>query len=178
MAGRWAKGLVEDRCSRRAFLRAAGATAALASFGTLGCLGTTGPAAGPAASVATPSTALRTGLVVAVDEDPARLVDRALDAFGGLSGIIKKGDRVVGQGELFLQEHTGVLKPAGCPRAHHAALLGRRGLQRDRRGLHDRRPGDVPGEERHQKCRRSGRFQGDRPEHARIHRYGRQRALR
>jgi uncharacterized protein (DUF362 family) len=95
MAGRWAKGLVEDRCSRRAFLRAAGATAALASFGTLGCLGTTGPAAGPAASVTTPSTALRTGLVVAVDEDPAKLVDRALDAFGGLSGIIKKGDRVV-----------------------------------------------------------------------------------
>ena len=32
---------------------------------------------------------------MAVDEDPVKLVDRALDAFGGLGNIIKKGDRVV-----------------------------------------------------------------------------------
>lgn len=83
---------MEDCYSRRAVLRAAGTAAALASLGTLGCLGTTGPSATPTVSA---TTSLKKGLVVAVDEDPARLVDRALDAFGGLAGIIKRGDRVV-----------------------------------------------------------------------------------
>lgn len=92
MTGRWARGLAEDSYSRRAILRAAGTAAALASFGTLGCLGTSGPAATPVASAV---ASLKKGLVVAVDEDPAKLVDKALDAFGGLSGIINKGDSVV-----------------------------------------------------------------------------------
>ena len=149
MAGRWAKGLVEDHCSRRAFLRAAGATAALASFGTLGCLGTTGPAAGPAASVATPSTALRTGLVVAVDDDPARLVDRALDAFGGLAGIIKKGDNVVVKANYsFKNIPESSNQPEVLARImHHCSDAGASSVTAVDYTIDC--PGDVPSEERH-----------------------------
>lgn len=121
MTGRWAKGLLEGMYSRRQFLQAAGAAAVMASMGTLGCAGASGPIASPSGPAASPTSAatLRMAgngsLVVAVDPDPTALVDRALDAFGGLSGVVRKGDRVVVKANFSFKSipessnHPGVL---------------------------------------------------------------------
>jgi uncharacterized protein (DUF362 family) len=82
--------------SRRCFLKAAGAAAVIAAAGTLGCAspaGRTDTAYPTAMPTRAPVASGR--LAVATDADPARLVDRAIDAYGGLSGVIKSGDRVV-----------------------------------------------------------------------------------
>lgn len=91
MTGRWARELF-DHYSRRDFLKATGVAVSMASFGTLGCVSSSSPQ-GMATLRPTPLT--NPGMVVATDADPAKLVDKALDAFGGLSDIIRKGDHVV-----------------------------------------------------------------------------------
>jgi len=85
--GRWIKEVMGCGMGRRDFLMAAG-TAALA-LGTLGCVRATEPAPSLTVLPLPPGP-----MIVATDADPAKLVDRALDAFGGLSGIVKKGDKV------------------------------------------------------------------------------------
>lgn len=100
MTGRWAIEYLDNGMSRRGFLKAAAGTAAtVAALGTLGCVGTGGPSASPAITSVAPATSIAPAspgtMIVARDPDPVKLVDRALDAFGGLSGIVKKGDNVV-----------------------------------------------------------------------------------
>ncbi len=85
--GRWLKEAMGRGMSRRDFLVATG-MASLA-LGSLGCVKASGPSPSAAVTPLPPGT-----MVVATDADPAGLVDRALDAFGGLSGIVKKGDKV------------------------------------------------------------------------------------
>ncbi|WP_158301504.1 DUF362 domain-containing protein [Methanocella paludicola] len=91
MAGRWAKEVLERGMSRRSFLKAAVAAAAVA---VTGCVSASEPSITPVPSIipSPTSTATQSRLVVTTDPDPARLVDRALDAFGALP--IKKDDRV------------------------------------------------------------------------------------
>lgn len=99
MTGRWAKTAFDNDMGRRVFLKAAGTAAILAAAGTAGCMaGKTGTVPAPVAPSGTPSQAVVAGtskLVVASDQDPAKVVDRALDAYGGLSGIVKSGDKIV-----------------------------------------------------------------------------------
>lgn len=90
--------------SRRSFLKAAGAVATVA---VSGCVGASSPASSPSllpspspSAVVSPSTTASPSaapasnkLVVATDADPARLVDRALDALGSLP--IRSGDTVI-----------------------------------------------------------------------------------
>lgn len=100
MTGRWARQVLEASMSRRAFLKATGAAAILAATGMAGCTGagttdTVSPTPAPTAA-ATPVPPAASGkLVVATDADPAQLVDRAIDAYGGLEGIVRPGDTVV-----------------------------------------------------------------------------------
>ncbi|HEY3273382.1 MAG TPA: DUF362 domain-containing protein [Methanocella sp.] len=89
--------MLDESISRRYFLKAAGSAAIIAAAGTLGCVGgqgSSGPTITPAASPAGTPAAASGKLVVATDADPVKLVDKALDAYGGLSGIIRQGDRV------------------------------------------------------------------------------------
>ncbi len=86
--GRWIKEVVNRGVSRRDFLMAAGAVAL--ALGAQGCV--SGKKNPSIASITPPPPAGPT--IVATDADPANLVDRALDAFGGLSDMVKKGDRV------------------------------------------------------------------------------------
>ncbi len=94
MAGRWAKEVLEVGLSRRSFLKAAGAVAAVA---VTGCVSASGPAASPSMTASPAVTAttppVSNKLIVAADPDPAKLVDRALDALGTLP--IKSGDKVM-----------------------------------------------------------------------------------
>lgn len=98
MTGRWARDVLGTVISRRAFLKATGTVAIMAAAGTPGCTGTQG-AADPTLTpipAATGAPSRPSGkIVVATDEDPAKLVDKALDAFGGLAGVIKSGDKVL-----------------------------------------------------------------------------------
>lgn len=84
--------------SRRAFLKATGTAVIVAATGTLGCTGTgtgTTDIASPTPAP-TPVPPVATGrLVVATDTDPAKLVDRAIDAYGGLESIVRPGDNVI-----------------------------------------------------------------------------------
>ncbi len=96
MTGRWTRNVLGAEMSRRAFLKAAGTAAILAASGTPGCTGagTTDRATPTPAPVQEPPVA--TGkLVVATDPDPAKLVDKAIDAYGGLESIIRPGDNVI-----------------------------------------------------------------------------------
>ncbi|MCD1294700.1 hypothetical protein CUJ83_06760 [Methanocella sp. CWC-04] len=95
MTGRWAKRVLENGISRRDFLKATGTAAVMAAAGITGCVGAdqTGPTLSP--TIRPTVSPVKGDMVVAVDPDPITLVDRALDAFGGLSGIISPGDRVV-----------------------------------------------------------------------------------
>jgi uncharacterized protein (DUF362 family) len=85
--GRWIKEVMDHGMSRRDFLMATGVVSL--SLSTLGCVRATGPSPSVVATPLPPGP-----MVVATDADPSKLVDRALDAFGGLSGVIKKGDKV------------------------------------------------------------------------------------
>lgn len=101
MTGRWAKEVLESGMSRRSFLKAAGTVAAVAVSGCVGANSPVLPTPSPSPTLAsslTPSASPSAApaantLVVATDADPAKLVDRALDAFGSLP--IKGGDTVV-----------------------------------------------------------------------------------
>lgn len=96
MTGRWAKEVLEYGLSRRAILKAAGTVAVAAAFGTLGCVSSSSSSHTELSALISPTTVPSAGeMVVATDADPAKLVDSALDAFGGLSGIVKKGDKVL-----------------------------------------------------------------------------------
>lgn len=86
------KRILAEGWSRRDFLKAAGMAAIVTSAGTAGCVARSIPA-GTATPSAAPATAGR--LVVGSADSPAAAVDRALDAYGGLSGIMGKGDRVL-----------------------------------------------------------------------------------
>lgn len=92
MTGRWMKRILSEQLSRRAFLKAAGTAAIVAAAGgTMGCAARSTPAV-----TATPHPVPPSGrLVVSSADGPAEAVDRALDAYGGLSGIIRKGDKVL-----------------------------------------------------------------------------------
>jgi uncharacterized protein (DUF362 family) len=98
MTGRWARQFLKAEMSRRAFLKATGAAAIVAATGTLGCTGTQGavnPTLMPAPA-ATEAPSVPSGkLVVATDADPAKLVDKAIDAYGGLESIVRPGDNVL-----------------------------------------------------------------------------------
>lgn len=90
---------MDREISRRSFLKATGTAAIIAASGaTLGCVtsqSTTTPSV-TATPTATRAPAAHAGrLVVASDPDPAKVVDKALDAFGGLSDIVKKGDKAL-----------------------------------------------------------------------------------
>lgn len=95
MAGRWAREYLDSGVSRRTFLKAIGAAAVVASSVVPGCIGESSvvPSVTPAASPSVPAAS--EGIIVAIDADPVKLVDKAIDAYGGLSDIIKKGDRVL-----------------------------------------------------------------------------------
>src|SRR5271157_44822 len=96
MTGRWAREVLEHSLSRRTFLRTAGAAAAVAAFGTLGCVSASNPS--PTASptiVPSIAPASAGNMVVATNADPVKLVDSALDPFGGLEDVIKSGDKVL-----------------------------------------------------------------------------------
>jgi uncharacterized protein (DUF362 family) len=112
--------MLDESMSRRYFLKAAGTAAIVAAAGTMGCTGGEG-ASGPAPAAGTTRAPARHSgkLVVATDADPAKLVDRALDAYGGLSGIVGKGDRVLVKANFSFSEKvdTGA--------ANHPDVLGR-----------------------------------------------------
>ena len=87
MTGRWAKEVLERGINRRTFLKAAGLAAAVA---VTGCVGASTPAPSITAPAAPPAS---NKLIVATDPDPAKLVDKAVDALGGLP--IRKNDKVL-----------------------------------------------------------------------------------
>lgn len=74
--------------SRRSFLKAAGAAAAVA---VTGCVSASEPAPPATPSLIAPPVSSK--LIVATDPDPVKLVDRALDALGALP--VKNNDRVL-----------------------------------------------------------------------------------
>lgn len=90
MTGRWAKEVLERGISRRTFLKATGLAAAVA---VTGCVSASTPATPSIGSTATAAPLTSNKLIVATDLDPAKLVDKAVDALGGLP--IKKNDRVL-----------------------------------------------------------------------------------
>lgn len=99
MTGRWGKKWLDREISRRSFLKAAGAAAVIAASGAaLGCVSsqsTTTPGNTPTPAPARAPAAHSGKLAVASDPDPAKAVDKALDAFGGLADIVKSGDKVL-----------------------------------------------------------------------------------
>ncbi|MGA9141833.1 MAG: DUF362 domain-containing protein [Methanocella sp.] len=98
MTGRWARQFLKAEMSRRAFLKATGAAAIMAAAGTLGCTGTQGaanPTLAPTAAATKDPSVLSEKLVVATDADPAKLADKAIDAYGGLESIVRSGDNVI-----------------------------------------------------------------------------------
>ena len=96
MVGRWGRNNRYNDMGRRQFLKAAGVAAIVAASGTLGCTGLSAPIT-PSATPQPTKAPLQYSnkLVVAADDDPAKAVDRALDAYGGLSAIVRKDDRVL-----------------------------------------------------------------------------------
>jgi uncharacterized protein (DUF362 family) len=105
MAGRWAREKIGKGISRRELLKITGTAALIAATGTLGCVKAddikpditpTPTEKGPTPSTASPPVMPKEKtLIIATDENPVKLVDKAIDAYGGLSDIIKSGDKVV-----------------------------------------------------------------------------------
>lgn len=91
MAGRWARESL-GCFGRREFMKATGMALAMASMGTLGCVSSSSPQAG---TITPRPTQVNNSMVVATEADPVKLVDLALDTYGGLEGIIHKDDKVV-----------------------------------------------------------------------------------
>ena len=118
--GRWAERVIAQGMSRRDMLKAMGAVS-LAAAGAAGCISpavTPSPIASPTiapTATATPTAApLSADLFVAVDPDPVRLVDKALDAYGGLGDVVKKGDKVFIKANYSFKQPDGYTKPIAC----------------------------------------------------------------
>ncbi len=102
--------------SRRDFLKAAGTAAVLAAVGTTGCAARSTPAITPTPD----SVPVASGrLVVGSAETPREAVDKALDAYGGLAGIITEGDRVV------IKANYSFARPRDSGAANHPDVLVR-----------------------------------------------------
>lgn len=95
MTGRWMNRKLSEQLSRRAFLKAAGTAAIVAAAGTTGCAARSTPAVTHAVTAAPHPVSASGRLVVSSADSPAEAVDKALDAYGGLSGIVRKGDKVL-----------------------------------------------------------------------------------
>jgi uncharacterized protein (DUF362 family) len=96
MIGRWGVKNGYNDMGRRQFLKAAGMAAIAAAAGTMGCTSLSSPIT-PSITPRPTRTPVQLSdrLVIGTDDDPATAVDKALDAYGGLSDIIRKGDRVI-----------------------------------------------------------------------------------
>jgi len=126
MTGRWTRSILErGGWSRRKFLKMSGAVVVGAAGVAISGCGSVDPAAPSwaateAAQVTARVTAVPTGkLVVCSNSDPAKAVDKALDAHGGLSGIVKSGDRV------YVKANFSWAKPAGQGACNHPDVLVR-----------------------------------------------------
>lgn len=96
MTGRGGDNTNERWIGRRQFLKAASMAAIAAATGTLGCTSLQAPLTPSASPRPTLGPVqLSDRLVIGTDDNPAIAVDRALDAYGGLSGIVNKGDKVL-----------------------------------------------------------------------------------
>lgn len=111
--GRWAERVIAQGLSRRDMIKAMGVVS-LAAVGTMGC---TSPVISPTptptmTATATPTPVPTTAdLFVAVDPDPVKLVDKALDAYGSLGSVIKKGDKVFIKANYSFKQPDGHTKP-------------------------------------------------------------------
>jgi uncharacterized protein (DUF362 family) len=102
-------GKKQGEIGRRQFLKAAGMATIAAATGTLGCTSQSAPITPSATPSITPRPTREplprsNRLVVAADEDPAKAVDKALDAYGGLSDIVRSGDRVLVKANFSFSE--------------------------------------------------------------------------
>lgn len=129
MTGRWARERLGEGLSRRSFLKVAGSAAIVAAAGAAGCSAPAGPPAATASPAPTPlaqktaasqqTTAARGSLIVSSDGDPAKAVDKALEAYGGLGELVSSGDTV-----LLKPNFTFARTPAQGA-ANHPAVLAR-----------------------------------------------------
>jgi uncharacterized protein (DUF362 family) len=102
-------GKKREEIGRRQFLKAAGLATIAAATGTLGCTSLSSPITPSATPSATPRPTREplprsNRLAVAADADPAKAVDKALDAYGGLSNIVRSGDRVLVKANFSFSE--------------------------------------------------------------------------
>jgi len=126
MTGRWAREIMGRSMSRRDFLKVAGAVAIVTATGTTGCSSPAGSATtapSPATVPAKRSAAGAGKLIVSTDTDPGKAVDKALDAYGGLTGLIRQGDKV-----LIKPNFTFARTPAQGA-ANHPDVLARIALR-------------------------------------------------
>jgi uncharacterized protein (DUF362 family) len=105
MMKRSAENPCDREIGRRQFLKITGMAAIAAATGTLGCASLPSPITPSTTPKPTRTPLQRSNrLVVAADDDPAKAVDRALDAYGGLSDIVRSGDRVLVKANFSFSE--------------------------------------------------------------------------